>query len=126
MREIFNGWRRKVGFVLLMMACMLMGAWIRSYSFEDSIRIIRGSKCHLINSDQSELAWLSFTDSGSNNFYGWESRKYSTDGLANLATQWPYDTKSWVVRYWQILLPLTLLSACLLLWKPRKRESVQS
>lgn len=123
MRGFFNDWRRKVGCVLLVTACLLMGAWIRSYSFEDSFWFVRGNKCHLINSDHSELAWLSFDESGGNKFYGWDSRKYSTDGIANLATQWPHDTQSWVVHYWQILLPLTLLSAWLLLWKPRKRRS---
>ncbi len=30
MREFFRGWRRKVGCVTLVMACGLMGLWIRS------------------------------------------------------------------------------------------------
>ena len=29
----------------------------------------------------------------------------------------------WVIPYWSIVLPLTVLSACLILWKPRKRVS---
>lgn len=29
----------------------------------------------------------------------------------------------WTVSYWSLILPLTLLSAYLILWKPRKRVS---
>jgi hypothetical protein len=35
---------------------------------------------------------------------------------------WPaHHTTLWVIPYWSIVLPLTLLSAYLILWKPRKR-----
>ena len=37
MRELFRGWRRKVGLATLVMACLLMGAWARSYAVRDQI-----------------------------------------------------------------------------------------
>lgn len=37
MREFFKGWRRKAGLVTLVIACMLMGLWMRSYGTMDQI-----------------------------------------------------------------------------------------
>src|SRR5438105_3724804 len=49
MRDFFKGWRRKIGVLTLVMACVCMAAWVRSYSAEDkawipfqtSIRTVR-------------------------------------------------------------------------------------
>lgn len=48
---------------------------------------------------------------------------------AHAATPWTYGPfgrgvllRLWIVPYWTVVLPLTLLSAFLILWKPRKRS----
>lgn len=42
MGEFFHGWRRKVGVVALVLACVVACAWCRSCLFLESIRIPRG------------------------------------------------------------------------------------
>jgi len=37
MREFFRGWRRKVGVMTLLMACVFMGGWLRSLITTDSV-----------------------------------------------------------------------------------------
>ena len=39
MREFFRGWRRKLGYVALVMAICMLGAWARSRTIIDTIEI---------------------------------------------------------------------------------------
>ena len=32
MNEVFRGWKRKVGVVTLVLACVFMGLWLRSFT----------------------------------------------------------------------------------------------
>lgn len=107
MREFFRGWRRKAGCGLLTLVMVLTGAWIRSLSAERysdvpdnlreakvglSIRSFAGS-CRLVASRFEEHAHA----------LGY----YRTDVV--------------VIPYWSVVWPLTLLSAYLILWKPRPK-----
>jgi hypothetical protein len=53
MHTFFYGWRRKVGVVTLVMACVFMGVWIRSRVAPDTITIFarNGSLAQLISRD---------------------------------------------------------------------------
>ena len=103
--EFFKGWRRKAGLVTLAMACVLAVAWMRSYVIEDRIVLSTTpgasgqhapGAANMIASRQGKL-WL----------YHWMAA-----GLEEFA-----------VPYWSLVLPLTLLSAWLILAKPRKAKA---
>jgi len=129
MREFFRPFRRKLGVVVLVVACAFMGSWVRSQSTEDQIALTLSRR--LIN-------------------YG------STAGgvyILIIDTEWPYDvTPEWgtasrndgssrlpqpllfdfvredderiltwsalIISHLSISLPLALMSAYLILSKP--------
>ncbi|MDB5343493.1 MAG: hypothetical protein JWP89_1870 [Schlesneria sp.] len=132
MRIFFQGWRRKVGCVVLVMALAFMGAWIRSLLITDFCESPIGS------------VWQAGFVSHRGHFsYGWTNRKGSTrfkwnsfdsqDPIAIRSHSFFFDftggtapnpsgmPSELIIPYWSIIIPLTLLSACLILWKPRKR-----
>jgi len=59
MREFFRGWKRKAGVVTLLMACVCMALWFKSYFRGDAIRCERAHHwldCRL----SSGIAWISY------------------------------------------------------------------
>ena len=66
MREFFQGWRRKVGVVTLVMACVLTAGWVRSFLIRDILSInvfpqqiaaeSNLGKIHLFRYENSELS----------------------------------------------------------------------
>ncbi|MDB5343031.1 MAG: hypothetical protein JWP89_1408 [Schlesneria sp.] len=150
MREFFHGWRRKAGCVALIMACVLMVGWFRSRLVQDEIRI---SVCYanlFFNSCNSTLTWwqLSGLDSASPQCFALQwlthpeirGRMFSFSELVTLEegssltpthVYVPREEQgaalvNWTVPYWSIVLPLTLLSAYLLLVPSRKRPPTES
>ncbi len=119
--EFFKGWRRKAGLVTLAMACVLMVGWMRSYLIIDAVSLgavkqgqslmSKGGRLGLTDQwfyDKDQLYWKSFT-------------------IAQARIMFPIhggpDIRFWVVPYWSLVLPLTLLSAWLILAKPRKAKA---
>ncbi len=96
MGEFFKGRKRKVGVVTLVMACLFMGGWVRSYSNCDSIRVSY-NRC---------LA--------------------SYEGVISMNQIHFSPCTYWSFSYLYIVLPLTLLSAYLLLSKPRKSTQTKT
>lgn len=97
MREFFNDWRRKAGCVALVMACVVAGMWLRSQFYYDGV-----------------ISWDNEV----------EDTVYSTNGSLHWSSVTREDLTIRTFRslpYWSIVLPLTLLSAYLLLWKPRPK-----
>src|SRR4051794_19488286 len=43
MRDFFKGWRRKLGCVTLVMACVFMAGWVRSIGISDWITLNAGN-----------------------------------------------------------------------------------
>ena len=146
MKEFFKPWRRKFGVLTLMLACVAVCGWVRSYTTADDIVFLGGK--------------LSYEDVGSfNGSVGWWH--HETDGgvgFANKVLQWKafplnefissdYDLYvTWhldvsgfrygryiptgtfkatclVIPYWSLVIPLTFLSAYLLLKKPQTSTS---
>jgi len=146
MREFFRGWRRKIGVVTLMMACIFMGGWCRSTMFHD-ICCVRANRTSFVelhslrhsfvcqlnydSSDGPDLAEVrSFTMAESDfdpfQYYGeffsdhcWQQHGFGICRLPlGIIPKGSFDAIS--IPYWSITIPMTLISFSLLLSKPRK------
>src|ERR1700750_278191 len=61
MREFFLGWRRRIGVATLVLACVFLAGWVRSFVVNDQISIRRStSTTHHIASNRSRLFWYAF------------------------------------------------------------------
>ncbi len=156
MYEFFHGWRRKLGVVTLVMACVAMGGWVRSQYVQDTIllpgmvphiciindshgiqRLILGEYGPLHHDEWLEvrLKWL--CEPPSESIYSELDRshivwRYSLIGfdfgefvppstfVHSLSTALHERVTLANVPHWSVVIPLTLLSAWLLLSKPRK------
>lgn len=146
MREFLRGWRRKVGCVTLVMACMAIALWYRGQFAADNIAI----GIHRRTALEAELgtgavaigfrsldATIEEEASLTDKFFDWyvlppvETRfpllptmrrdVWSRTGFMGPMTFGPcfYVT----IPLMPATLSLTLLSAYLILWKPRKRKA---
>jgi hypothetical protein len=124
MHTFFHGWRRKAGVVALVMALALMGGWIRSYALLDDVSFSTPWRSHCIVSASGKLSWVAGYEEHWPLAWVTVSRIDDDGGLEALYFGEPsiFDSR-WIVSYWIPTIPLTLLSAYLILWKPRKRAS---
>jgi hypothetical protein len=131
MREFIRGWRRKTGIVTLLLACVLGAAWIRSYDVFDFFEIGIENRPQCLGSFNGNLNWRSWnTTWGSSQL--WQAipadRTFSKE-LLNLKTDHALasEARQWAAPHHWIVIPLTLLSAFLLVSKPRppKQATVQ-
>lgn len=151
MRELFRGWRRKVGSVTLVMACVLMGGWIRSLRVEDLV-LASGQAMTYHTSHNGLLQWDQITHtSGQPVSPGGETRRWEirllphhdpvTSPMRESILVWrrqglgfcaavaeypnsagiPCRREQVIIPYWSLVVPLTLLSAYLMLVPSRKR-----
>jgi len=135
MLAFFNGWRRKAGCVLLAMACTLTVIWFRGMIAPDQFSI-PGSG--IVRSSNGLLVWsrLSSQDvtkglrrdmTHGSTRTGWHWGQFYVGSLIHQGYMHRGDTsfksryEVWQIPHWLIVLLLTLLSACLILWKPRNR-----
>eukprot|EP00456_Euglypha_rotunda_P089583 TRINITY_DN9286_c0_g1_i4.p1 TRINITY_DN9286_c0_g1~~TRINITY_DN9286_c0_g1_i4.p1 ORF type:complete len:139 (-),score=3.17 TRINITY_DN9286_c0_g1_i4:19-435(-) len=125
MHTFFHGWRRKAGAVTLVMACLLCGMWIRSRVLIDFCETPLGDRVHSFGSFHGYLSWRSW-NSNSNRGNSWQTlpaQAISPEILLGLnLDSLKHQTREWVIPHSWIAAPLTLLSAYLILWKPRKRN----
>jgi len=146
MKDFFHGWRRKAGVVTLVMALAFMVGWVRSRSLQDRFFVGKQDvQCYLLTSSPDGLAWIRVTDVmgfglRSMPFYQSKAATNPTD-TANFRSQaggycwewaefrfckgWQqmYPIEFWVIPYWALTFPLTLVSAYLLLGPSRKRPT---
>ena len=105
MGKFFHGWRRKIGVVTLLMACMFAVGWVTSLS--GRLPSERGVSIEIeLWESRIDVVFnqIEFVESDPHNLIGtWEFRRIP-------------------IPYWSIVIPLTLLSAFLLLSKPRPRK----
>ena len=115
MRTFFHGWRRKAGVATLAVACLSATLWIRSFVVEVRLAI-------------KDVNFVARSTLGG---FGW-SWDYQNEIAEDPAVEWMYcpirDLPSIYrvpapIPYWPVVLPLTLLSAYLILWKPRNRDA---
>lgn len=155
MGDFFRGWRRKIGIALLAIALVLANAWIRSFVCYDELVVSHQQFTHFIKSSRGRFGWEgwtdtpSFWDSNDIQIY-WENGLMSKDdddllgGLLGDSDEVEWQLKwagfefgdatrvveqrrvqRWDIPYWSLVLPLTLLSAWLLLIKPRPAKSAK-
>lgn len=130
MHTFFHSWRRKAGVVVLVMVVIFVAAWIRSYSFADSIPINDGHSLQVVESIYGGVRWMRFIPSPSHSeTYRSQRipcrvhvRDLTRNAIPMYMSTFP-DTRcdEWTISYWVIIAPLTILSAYLILWRPRKR-----
>lgn len=152
MREFFQGWRRKLGSLVLVMACGLMVLGFRSYLITDVWSAHVFGDAHYVQSGHGVISWCRQLGSGrsvlyshdtvahlSNSYYKWTRWGAPWEPEPSWTCDWQYGigylgvgaheqvgggklrTLWWRAAHWHLVLPLTLLSALLILWKPRKR-----
>ena len=147
MRDFFRSWRRKVGVVTLVMACVLMAGWVRSFTFVEGVAIPIGIKmsASLVSNDSS-LVWLTQDGGDFLMFPHFTSRRFSEIDdriFENPFFQWRWKWGGFgfgasvegskqignqmivmapgslvVIPFWSIVISLTILAAFLLLSKP--------
>jgi hypothetical protein len=148
MREFFRGWKRKLGVVTLGLACVFAAGWVRSFRTEDSFFYQIGPYVtDSLFSISGSVGWRRDDDSvcdivPARENFGFQSRRsvgrqflmYSEVERWHWKWRWCGLGRAWgaansggdaeilILPYWSIILPLTLLSACLLLSKPRPGE----
>jgi hypothetical protein len=133
----FKPLRRKIGVLMLMMACAFMVGWVRSRNSEQtlSLPISSDAKCYL-QSAWSEIR-LYKTDEitiDDERFLriskgGWSivDAVGHEDSATYLSTANAIvHTDLVTVPYWSVVIPLTLLSAWLLLSTPRVKKAPET
>jgi len=143
MGECFKQWRRKLGVVTLGLACVFMGGWLRNMRTNDQVIIAIGEPCHVFASQDGYLRWTSYKELNTTAApVLWQSSSVGEmsgigEPLDNAAIKWRwrwlwcgfdcgrglihgiFPVGVWAVPYW-IDIPLTGLSAYLLILTPRK------
>ena len=124
MREFFRGWRRKVGCVTLVIACVLAAMWLRSFIVGDEWFYVLGEQQYMLLSSDGRVFLSSWDVNTRDRQFGVTSIPKSdplflwkTIGNQGAA----HRSEHWTRGYWQFTIPLTLLSAYLILWRPLKR-----
>jgi len=158
MGVFFKGWRRKAGCVVLVMACLLATAWMRSHvtrdvfhicsrdpvlyvaSVDGAILLVKNSfigKGHIaptqVVKDEHdywepwEIRWH-WRSEWCGFLFGSGVKSLPLDKIPPEERRWVIDNPIkdrrvdvWIIPHWSVVLPLTILSAYLLLWKPRSK-----
>jgi len=147
MGDFFHGWRRKTGRVTLLMACGFMGAWLKDLSGSASQQRVsfysgRQTLEHLQNGDGGRIWWIHYYPNPDSDIFtfndcyrGWNIPPTFTEErwehIRIFGKSVFYEFRFCVVHsveangflisvsHWSIVIPLTMLSAWLLLSKPR-------
>ena len=124
MREFFRSWKRKVGVVTLVIACVVMMEWMRSYVAMDVLRFGGNKRQQGVVSLNGELCWWAWNVSEVDWSLQPNERPISDAVAHELTARRETSTygdgrREWIIPHRVIVLPLTLFSAYLLLSKPR-------
>jgi hypothetical protein len=142
MREFFRGWKRRFGAVILAITCAFVAAWMRSYIVTDVLLPVLG--CAAVGSVDSSLAVVMDFAADPSLADRWKIPVWETEDPVSLDSEdigfhwewrcigfrhgvFPNDGRRvWFIPYWSIVLPLTAISAWLLLSKqPPAKVKVQ-
>lgn len=134
MRDFFKGWKRKTGAVTLAVACVFMVGWVRSEFVQDFLKIRHGNDATELGSTNGRLYWFCAWDTEDNPFqrdfnFAWDNDGPIAADHKTILQFAVFDFQDRILShgrlrirylstpYWSIVLPLTLLSAWLLLSK---------
>ena len=139
MGDYFEPLRRKIGVVALLMACVFVAMWLRSLLVQDIISFPIGyaTARKIKSTDGYLIIRKSFAQRVQVSSWPiWEVhepiRLEEIAAKSNDSRMWRFcgiDVFErglfvwWVISYWVGIIPLTLLSAWLLLSKPRTKKS---
>ena len=146
MNTFFHSWRRKTGCVMLIMALTMFAMWMRSRVMEDKLVWTMKDVAHVLNSEDGGVSWTTYNEpreSIADYWYGSIPLKvFPCDGWWQLMdqceTHWKFEAAGfcfgsatkigylnpiranyWLIPYWSLTTPLSLLSTWLLLTRPR-------
>jgi hypothetical protein len=153
MGEFFRSWKRKVGVVTLVMACVFLGMWVRSQAMWDRLSDFNETWCIKMESFNGLVGWHFTTVVDKRSTYslyppksghrqvaasqmpgsllpfghdlsscGWQLQCHweTSECAFVIATKENVKMFVLILSYWFIVLPLTALSAWLLLSKHQK------
>jgi hypothetical protein len=132
MQTFFYGWRRKTGIVTLVMALAVMGVWVRSFVVGDLVDLPLGRyTVQCFSWDGRFDFWLRFHKGDTDEVRStgsWQAEQFGDLEVYFIKLNFDEDFNGVGVpvgeplniHYGTIAIPLTLLSACLILWKTRK------
>lgn len=135
MNGYFRPLRRKIGIITMLIAFLLAVGWARSSIVADSFEFttVRGGTIHQFASEYGAIQWRCCGTIGYTS-PEWSNRRVIDDPnghfidreFSHLILRYA-DDSSWSGNascpYWSIVIPLTLLSACLLLGNPRSKPA---
>jgi hypothetical protein len=147
MREFFKGWRRKTGCVTLAMACVFAAGMERTTRFDDRLRATFGNAHYCLVSRDGFLRLSRYICHDAAPIRNWESRLSNTGGSTDAVDAAPIHWR-WHCEWYGFeigsghfrnetvpitamgapyytAIPLTLLSAYLLLSKPRPKKPLK-
>lgn len=104
MWEFFRGWRRKVGMVTLVMACLFMAGWLRSRCVIDRFFFSQRHSMHAMFSMDGVVSWKRLTPFRDDLSAGWSERpkwissELTENSLNNYKFYWDDGDIHW---HWQ-------------------------
>ena len=124
MGDFFKGWRRKVGCVTLMMAAGLTGMWIRTLGGHDTFEVRLGDEEYKVVSSTDGLWYDTFRAEFPPTGFPIQRFEYRRDTVSPPLEVIQFDEfrPLILISHAFVVLPLILLSACLILW-PGKRPA---
>lgn len=129
-REFFRAWKRNVGVLALAAACVFTAGWVRSLFEIDSFNCeLLDKSWNYFASANGKLTWMTST-SEKPGFTAYEAAMavglpseedhvVSSNVFSTTTKNSRVKTTKYVFRYWHIVVPLTFISALLLLSKRR-------
>jgi len=160
MGDYFKLWRRKVGVVTLVMACVFTAVWIRSINRRETaaFSVRNNMRFQIFSQNGNVKIRIIVSDFPVRDFFGQldkvillkpfftsgvtrehavpidekmlirDSSRWNLTGYGFVVANFKQEILSvrvsvWIVPYWLLVIPLTLVSAYLLLSKPRKSTS---
>ena len=145
MGEFFTGWRRKISLIMLAMASMFMAGWVRSFTYCDHVLFAsRGRTEQTLALLDGLIIWGADDDVSDplSSYPEWETdsslfiremffNRFKIDwqwyGLGSCNHHYNDGSlaKIWLIPCWFFISPLTVVSAFLLLSKPRKSSQTR-
>lgn len=141
----FKPWRRKFGVVTLVLVCQFTAAWVRSKVIQDEFTYATGATSgQIIATKDGHLLWMIFHNVRPTllpDFPYWSNEPFQTFDkfYTDKSKTWKWrfcgfysgtapNPKStiFLVSFWSIVIPLTLISVWLLLSKPRTARKPES
>lgn len=127
MGDFFKGWRRRAGCATLLLAIGLTSLWVRSVFYLDQLVFNFQARTHIVGSCRTSVYWMSLDEKCSG--MRWDVIPVDVElSLPRLLDAAVAEQKEAGMNpavsyafYWCFVMPLTVLSAYLILWPQQRR-----